>query len=410
MSKRVKILATVMSALILSAAFVGCGTKKEDTSNGTTEQKGGKELTVWSHLTDAEVKEIDKIAQEWAKQTNNKVKVVADKGDFQAYTQAAQSSKGPDIMFGMPHNDLGTFQKAGLLAEVPAGFIDDSKYASSAVLDAVSWDGKRYAIPVAMETYAVFYNTEKVKEAPKTMEDFLKVAREQGFKYDINNFYFSYAFLAGNGGYVFKNNNGALDPKDIGLNNEGAVKGYQFIQDLVVKEKFMKSDIKGDGAKGEFQAKKIGFYISGPWDVKGFQDANVPFAVAPFPTIDGKATPSFMGVQAAFVSSKSKNATEAWDLMKYLSEKAPMPLFTTGNRIPVLKDMLETPEFKNNKYAVQFAEQAKNAQPMPNIAEMNAVWGPAGNNLTLLTSGKSDAKKAADTTVEQIKQGIAQQK
>ena len=35
--------------------------------------------------------------------------------------------QGPDIMFGLAHDNLGTFQKAGLLAEVPEGIINDSR-------------------------------------------------------------------------------------------------------------------------------------------------------------------------------------------------------------------------------------------------------------------------------------------
>ena len=53
-----------------------------------------------------------------------KVKVQVDTSDFQAFfnfTSKQNKFKRQDILFGMPHNDLGTFQKAGLLAEVPWG-------------------------------------------------------------------------------------------------------------------------------------------------------------------------------------------------------------------------------------------------------------------------------------------------
>ncbi|HBM79294.1 MAG TPA: maltose ABC transporter substrate-binding protein, partial [Clostridiaceae bacterium] len=86
-----------------------------------------------------EVKALDPIAQEWAKNTGNTVKVQADKGDFQAYLQAANSSKAPDIMFGIAHDNLGTFQKAKLLEEVPDGTINKSDYVQMS-LDAVSYD------------------------------------------------------------------------------------------------------------------------------------------------------------------------------------------------------------------------------------------------------------------------------
>ena len=265
MGKRTKILATVMAATMLFAgSLVGCGGKSDSGSAGGS----GKELTVWSHLTTPEVEELNKIASKWGEENGVKVKVVEDKSEMQAYIQAANSSKGPDIMFGLAHDNLGTFQKAGLLAEVPEGIINDSDYASHQVLDAVTIGGKRYAVPIAQETSALFYNKDKVKEVPKTMEDVVKVAEEgAGFKYDINNFYATYGFIAADGGYVYKDNNGTLDPTDIGLGTPGAIKGYQFVQDLVQKDKLMPADITGDIAKGDFLSKNTGFYISGPWDV-----------------------------------------------------------------------------------------------------------------------------------------------
>lgn len=406
-----KIISLVCIAVLIGSLFVGCGKKAQESANQQNqnqEKKTPKNIIVWSHLTDKEVAEVDKIAQEWAKKTGNTVKVQADKGDFQAYLQAANSSKAPDIMFGIAHDNLGTFQKAQLLAEVPSDVVDRSKYVPMA-LDAVSYDGKLFGIPLAMETYALFYNTDKLQTPPATMEDLIAAGQKNGFQYDINNFYFTYAFIAANGGYVFKNNGGALDPNDIGLGNEGAVKGYQMLADFVQKYKFMPATLKGDDAKAAFQKGKTALYISGPWDVQGFKDAGVKFAVAPLPKTNGQPTPSFVGIQAAFVNANSKNQAEAWDLMKYLVENTPMPLLKTGNRIPVLNSELEKDEVKNDSIISAFAEQAKYGTPMPNIPEMAAVWKPAGDNLTLLTAGKSKPDAVAKNIVDQVKQGITQQ-
>ncbi|MBP2073280.1 maltose ABC transporter substrate-binding protein [Thermoanaerobacterium butyriciformans] len=419
MKKYTKIFAILTAmVLLLSVALTGCGSSKtneskssDNSSNNaaqTQQKKEPVELTVWSHLTDPEIAKVQEIANKWADETGNKVKVLADQSDFQAFSTAAQSGKGPDIMFGLPHDNLGTFQKAGLLAEVPDGVINKSDYVPMSI-DAVSYDGKMYAIPLSMETYGLFYNTSKVQTPPATLDDLIKLGQQVGFQYDINNFYYSFAFMAAYGGYVFKNNGGALDPNDIGLNNDGAKKGLSLIRDFVKTYKFMTADIKGDIAKGNFQNGKIGLYISGPWDVDGFKKANVPFKVAPLPTVDGKPMPSFAGVQAAFVSANSKHQQEAWDLLKYLAQNTALPLFETGNRIPVLNSVLNSDEVKNNDILNAFAEQAKNAIPMPNIPAMTAVWTPAGNALQLVTSGKATPDKAADDMVNQIKQGIATQ-
>jgi arabinogalactan oligomer/maltooligosaccharide transport system substrate-binding protein len=398
MNKKVKILCSVLTALLLATALGGCGTSTSTTT------KTPKNIVVWSHLTKPEVTALNIVAQKWAKKTGNHVKVQLDTSSFQAYLQAANSSKAPDIMYGLANDNLGTFQKANLLAAVPSGVIDKSQYVTTSI-NAVSFGGKMYAVPMSIETYALFYNTDKVTTVPTTVDDLIAQAEKVGMQYDINNFYFSYAFLAANGGYVFKDKgNGSLDPSDIGLGNAGSVQGLQTIQDMVVKDHLMTADVKGDKALAAFQAGTTGFYISGPWDVSTLQTAGTKFAVAPLPGM-----PSFVGVQASFVNAKSKNKTEDWDLMKYLQENN-SSVVTAGSRIPALNSELAKPVYKNNKIIQAFVTQVKNGQPMPNIAEMASVWTPTGNNLALLTANKETAAAAGKSIHDQVVQGIAAMK
>jgi len=408
MVKKKKVISLIMTTALLMGTLAGCGGATKETSSGSA--GGDKTITVWSHLNTQEVEELNKIAEKWGKEKSVTVKVLEDKSDMQSYAQAANSAKGPDIMFGLANDNLGTFQKAGLLSEVPSGVIDESKYTSKQVIDAVTLGGKQYAVPIAQETVSLFYNKDKVKDVPKTMEELVTKAKEVGFEYDVNNFYTSYGLISAQGGYVYKNNGGTLDPKDIGLGNEGAIKGYQFIQDLVVKDKFMAPDINGDIAKGDFQSGKAAFYISGPWDIAGFKEAGVNFDVVPMPTLGGKPVTTFLGVQTAFVSEKSANKDLAWDLVKYLTENSTDLLIEKGNRIPATKAGVDGDLFKKSANMVAFSEQAKNATPMPNIPEVQAMWTPGADGLKALTSGTMDPKAVGDQIVTQVKEGIAQQK
>ncbi|MCX8130456.1 MAG: maltose ABC transporter substrate-binding protein [Clostridia bacterium] len=408
MKKNIRVAALVMSIFLVVTLLAACGDKADqDGPKGASQNNEPKELTVWTHLTEkSEYPVVKKIAEEWAEKTGNKVKVVYDQSSFQAYSQAAASSKGPDIMFGMPHNDLGVFQRANLLEEVPSDVIDKSKYVDVAI-DAVTHNGKIYALPLAMDSMALFYNPEKVTTPPATFEEFIEQAKKVGFMYHFPDLFSSYPFIAGSGAYVFKNNSGTLDVNDIGLGNEGAVKGYALIRSFIKEHNFFKADCTGDIANGNFKAGKIGFFLGGPWDVDGFRKANVKFAVTPLPKMDGKIMPTFVSLQAAFVSAKSKNKETAWELMKYMAENSPVPLFKSGNRIPVLKAELEKPEVKGDKIISAFAEQASNGNPIPNIPEMNAAWDPVKNNILLVVSDKSTPEKAGVDVVTQIKQGIS---
>lgn len=406
MVKRTKILATIMATMVISSAFVGCGGKtNSEGTEGKSKSSSETTITVWSHLNQNEVDAITPMAEQWASEKGVKVKVLVDKGDMQGFTQAANSSKGPDIMFGLAHDNLGTFNKAGLLAEVPEGLIDEGAYASEQILDAVTVDGKMVGVPLSQETIALFYNKDKVKEVPATMEELVDQAKELGFKFDATNFYMSFGFIAAEGGYVFGGDHGNLDPTDIGMNNSGAVAGYEFLNNLF-KSGLIPEDINGDLAKSAFLTGETAFYISGPWDVSAMNEGKVNFGVAPIPTLSGNNIKTFMGVQSAFVSSKSKNQELAWDLVKYLSETTGEVLFETGNRIPVLKSVLDGEKFTSNELMVQFSEQAKFASPMPNIPEVQTMWDPGANNLKLMVSGGLTPKEAADATVEQIKSAI----
>ncbi|HCW52150.1 MAG TPA: maltose ABC transporter substrate-binding protein [Clostridium sp.] len=397
MSKKFKAISLIIAGLMGITVLSGCG------SAGTGNNSGDEELIVWSYLMDNEVEEVDKIAQEWAKENNKKVTIVKDNSDFQNFLQAANSSKGPDMVFGIAHNNLGTFQDAGLLEEVSDDFVNKNDYLNSTVWDAVSYDNKVYAVPISVETYALFYNKDKVKQIPENIEKLVEEAKAygpSGFQFSMNEFYYTAAFVQSYGGYVFGNKNGVVDTKDIGLDNEGSIKAYKFLQDLVQKDKLMPADITTDVANSNFKSGDAIYYIGGPWDVSGFKDAGVNFGVVPIPKINSSDVKTFMGVQSAFVSNKSNNKDNAWALMKYLIDNSPKRLYEVGNRLPALKKELESDEIKNNEYSQGFINQAKSSIPMPNVAEISAIWEPL-KNITRIFNGED-----AETVAKDIKQGV----
>ena len=407
-----KWMAGFVAATVVATALAGCGGKTTETQKPAADapKKEAVSLVVWSHLTEPEQAEVNKIAQEWATKTGNKVEVLKDDTGFQEFAAAASAGKGPDIMYGLPHDNLGTFQKAGFLEAVPADVINKADY-EQVSLDAVSYDGKLYAVPVSMEAVALMYNKALVPNPPKTWDEFIKVATEKGFTYDVKNFYHSFGFIGGMGGYVFKNTGGALDPKDVGLGNKGAQDALAILSDFVNKYKFMPADVNGDMAKATFVGGKAGLYISGPWDIQGAKDAKIDVAVAPMPTLpNGKPFTPFVGVQAAFVNSGTKHKAEAWDLMKYLQERTPMPLFNTGNRFPVQKKVAASAEVKANALLAGYGASAANGMPMPNIPAMSVVWEHAGKMIDLVVTKQTTPDKAGADAVKAINDAVAAMK
>lgn len=402
MRKKLKLLTSLVAGICCMSMLVGCGQSSKNSDEGES-----KEVVVWSYLMDNEVEELDKVAQEWGKENGKKVKVIKDNSQFQSFLQAANSSKGPDLVFGITHNNLGTFEQAGLLAEVPKDLVNRDDYVNDSVWDAVSYDGKEYGIPISMETYALFYNKDKVKEIPKTMEELVNQAKAygpSGFQFSMNEFYYGAAFVQSYGGYIFGGDKGNTKIDDIGLGNDGAIKAYKFLQDLVQKDKLMPADITSDIANSSFKTGDAIFYIGGPWDISGFKEAGVNFGVIKLPKINGVEAKTLMGVQAGFVSSKSPIQEDAWSLMKYLANNTGERLYKVGNRIPVIKAELNKDEIKNNEFTQGFLAQTNSAVPMPNVPEIESIWKPM-ENMTRILNGEDPATVAKDIE-KAVKDGI----
>lgn len=399
MKKYYKIIGLTLSIAMISLSFVGCTNLKT---------KDNDEIVVWCNLSNYEVLQVDAIAQKWAKENKKKVKVYSDKGDNRAFIAASNSNMEPDIEFGVSHDKMDKLNHEKLLAELPKGFLDESKYTKSS-LGTVTFDNKLYGVPLSVETYALYYNKDKVKTSPETFEELISKGKELGFEYDINNFYISFPFIQVNGGYIFKNNNGKYDIKDVGLNNEGAVKGYSIIQDMVQKQKLMPKDIDGITARQKFKDGKIAFYLSASSDISDIEKSNVNYAVAKLPTYNGKQMTTFVSCKDAFVTTKSKDKKDAWDLLKYLMEKTPEPLYKTVGRLPALNLENTIPEVKNNDKVKMFVKQSEYGEVIPNVTEIQALQG-SNKIFKSLLSGEISPKECGNELENAIKVFIQKEK
>ncbi len=375
-------------------------------------QAASVHLTIWSFLTQPEVNVVQKLADQWAKAHGDSVSVDLETNLGQFLT-AAPTGKGPDLIFGIPHNNVGPFYAAGFMEPLPKGFLDLADYNKDAI-NAVSFGGVPYSVPLAEETYALFYNKKLVPHPPKTWSQLVAEAKAldakygayHGFMYDITNFYYTYAVIHGMGGYVFKVGPKGFEANQLGMGNAGAVKAYTFLQDLVTKDHLMPSDVNYNIAMAKFSSGQLGMTITGPWAISGFQKAKVDYGIAPLP----KPSAPFSGYQVAFVSRFSPHQKSAFSLLHYLVVHSPLPLLKAGNRIPAELGFQSGLDVTGNPNVEPFVKQFATAQAMPNIAAMNAVWTPALNIVSELIQNKITPQQAAKVVVQQIKTGIATQR
>ena len=310
-----KLITAVLAVTMAVGMLTGCGS---GTGTGKREASGEK-LVIWTNMN-VEVDTIQKYADEWGEKNGRKVEVIHQSPSVQQFAQAVKSASGPDAVVGIPNDQLADYVNADLTAEVPQDLYADQDF-SDAAIQACYVDGKRYAAPLSVETTALFYNTDLVSEVPKTWEELVdQAATDGGVQFDATSIYYDLGFVRACGGYIFKYQDGAYDTADIGLDNEGSVEAYAFINDLCNKYKLITADVTADIARSNFQNGKCAYYIGGPWDIDGFTSAGTKFAVAKMPTFHGQPFVTPVGTQVSFVSNSSKNQDAAWDFISYLME------------------------------------------------------------------------------------------
>jgi maltose/maltodextrin transport system substrate-binding protein/arabinogalactan oligomer/maltooligosaccharide transport system substrate-binding protein len=358
---------------------------------------------------------LEKIATAFTEQTGVKVQVVQKgfgdlRNDFKI---AAPTGSGPDILLGA-HDWIGELNASGLLAPVELG-PNAANFAPNAVQAFTYTDGKLYGMPQATENIALYYNTDLVSTPPATFDEVKTLSQEikdAGNKYGflhqtIGDPYHFYPIQTAFGGYIFgQNADGSYNAADLGLNSEGSVAALEWLNSMY-EDGLMDRNGNVDGGLllSAFQNGDAAMVISGPWAIGGFKEAGVPFAVASIPSGTQPGAP-FLGVQGFMINAFSKNQLLAQTfLQQFVATDATMQAFYEQDpRISAWIPVAETIDDPNLK---AIAEAGKVALPMPNIPEMNSVWGGQADAITLVSTGKMDPATAAEQAQTQVSTAIA---
>ena len=287
---------------------------------------------------------------------------------------------GADI-FVAQHDHIGALVAGGHILP-----FEDSSVLNNfipAALTSSSYEGKSYGYPLAIETYALFYNKDVLPTAPKTWEEVEtfaqgwndKAQNKYGLVWEVGNAYFNYIFMSGFGAPLFGPNGN--DPKQHNVNSPNAITGLTYFQSLRQKMLNVPSgDVSGDFCNSSFTEGKAAMIITGPWKISDFSKTNLNYGIAPIPVFPGMTNPpaSFSGLRLAFVSAYSDHAEIAQDFAKFLVSKPILERrFELTKQIPPRSDITISDELSQGILA-----QAQYATPMPTIPEMGKYWSAMG--------------------------------
>jgi maltose/maltodextrin transport system substrate-binding protein len=259
------------------------------------------------------------VGKKFEKDTGIKVTVEHPDKLEEKFPQVAATGDGPDIIF-WAHDRFGGYAQSGLLAEIsPDKAFQDKLFPFT--WDAVRYNGKLIAYPVAVEALSLIYNKDLVPNPPKTWEEIpaldkeLKAKGKSALMFNLQEPYFTWPLIAADGGYAFKFENGKYDVKDVGVDSAGAKAGLTFLVDLI-KNKHMNADTDYSIAEAAFNKGETAMTINGPWAWSNIDKSKINYGVTLLPTfkvgvtvqrpwpwreVDGKRLAHLLGFECGVV-------------------------------------------------------------------------------------------------------------
>lgn len=320
--------------------------------------------------------------------------------------------EGPDIIIG-GHDWIGQLYTNGLIAPFAMSEELVAQFDPVAVR-AFTYDGVLVGLPYLTEAIGLYYNTDYVTEAPETWAELTALAeslvadgvvqRGLAIPNGSGDPYHHYPLFTGFGGYIFDlDENGGYNPADLGIDKDGGAAMLEL--DRLVKADVLNAAVGYGEAESLFHSGDLAMWITGPWALGGIRESEVPYAVAPIPTMETTPRP-FVGAQGFMINSFSLNILLAEAFLRdFVATEQGMQLLY--NEVPFIPAYIPLRDSIEDEDLQRFGEAVAIGDPMPAIPAMNAVWTAWGNAVQLVYQQQVDPVEAITEAAAAIRTQIA---
>ena len=427
-----KRLSLLLAGIMLTVSLAGCGSSEstesanaagtENTAEDTASSEGVEaaaqntetvEIRAWHDNDEAMMNALADVVNEKLKDEN--ITLVFEKksdvtGQIQLYGTDAEN--GPD-MYLFAHDSLGSFAEMGILEPV-GNLISTDKEADllPMTIEAASYKGQQYLMPVYYETLLFMYNKDLWEgEIPSTTEELYEymVAHtdEAAGTYALVNqhsgAYNVSPFIHGFGACI-------LDE-----NGEPGLDTQEMMDAIAYNQKFAALQADGDynTVTTLFNEGKAAAIIGGPWLISGIKEAGINLGIKSLADItlpNGNSLQPYSGIQCLGVlkyAAESKGAAITRVLEVLAEPEVGITLAKGFNCAPANVKAYDDAEVASNEMILAMKATAEVAKPMPNIPQMNVMWGPTESLLAAVNKSGEDVYEIAEKYQEEALSAIA---
>jgi arabinogalactan oligomer/maltooligosaccharide transport system substrate-binding protein len=411
-SKHDFFLLALAAALLAAAACGGGGDTAEAPPGGATGPV--EELVVWHSYRGAENDAFLKVVEQYnAAQPSYHVTTLAV--PYDAYpdkiTAAVPRGKGPDV-FIFAQDRMGGWVEAGNTIEPLDFFIEDDVRERFLPLsmDAMTYRGTTYGLPLANKAITLIYNKAMVAEPPADSEALVRVAKQHtdtragrfGLVYAYSDFYYHAALMNAFGGAVFDEQGRPV------IDQPANVRAVELMLEWLREDEILPEEPSVALITSLFNGGKAAMVFSGPWFL-GEIDESIDYGLAKLPAIvEAGGTPMkpWVTVEGVYVAAPSQHKEGAYDFARYLTGvEAGRVMALEGGQTPANKAVYDIPEVEADPHLAAFREQLQSAQPMPNLPEMSLAWSPLTTAMNAILKGTPPAAALAEAQ-DEVEAGV----
>jgi arabinogalactan oligomer/maltooligosaccharide transport system permease protein len=296
---------------------------------------------------------------------------------------------GPDV-FVESHERLGEYHRRRIVADVGDAW-EDGAFVEQAQT-AVTIDGARLGVPLALKSLALYVNDDLVARTPADLEGIAALA--PGLPRGV----FALAYEASNA-YAHATLLHACGGRLVGDDGSFGFVGPQAEQSIAVVLELLANGVvppEADGAlvTNLFRSDKAAFALSGPWlasDLEASHDAP-RYHVEPLPILarTGRRLAPLLTVEALMLSPHGATKAEARRLARWLASAE-----SARRREALARTVTARDDVPSEDPLVRaFLAQAQDAIAMPTTTAMRAAWEPANKALRKILRERGDVAAA----------------
>ncbi len=326
-------------------------------------------------------------------------------------TQLQKDNKAAADVFLFPSGGITELTSAGLINPINVEKSKmDTMYTENAV-NSVILNDQVYAIPVTLNTFIMYYNSQfytedEVKSLDKMMEKDLG-ADVKNFSITVNDsWYLSTFFLTQENSLTAPTTNSI----NCTFNNAAGYKVGEYLIDLVNNPRFYPAD--GSGSDGNaLKNKTLAALCSGTWsasDIKEYLGDNYRAVPMPKVTINGEECnmANFGDYKAYGVNSATSNPKLANLVAEWLGNATCQSMrYSSSGDAPTIKALLALETVQNDQAVMAALEQEKVCTIQPKTSKLTGYWDAVKAFGVELLNGsitKSNLQEKLDAMVRSI--------